>query len=255
MLDGKSSPRSASQSVSEVARPRGQLPVLVILHQEHSTPGYVGRSLLAKGHTLDVRRPRFGDPLPETLTDHAGAVIFGGPMSANDADDFVRREIELIGLALREQRPMLGICLGAQMMAAQLGARVATHPDSHVEYGYHPIAPRDGDLPGGRWPRHVYQWHKEGFDLPRGAVALATGDGPFANQAFRYGTAAIGVQFHPEITYAMVARWSGRNEHRLADLQGAWERPRQLADHVAHGPHVQRWVDVFLDDWLALAIG
>src|SRR5713101_9369428 len=87
------------------------LPVLIVLHQETSTPGRVGNALLALGHKLDIRRPRFGDPLPETLDRHAGAVIFGGPMSANDGDDYVRQEIDWVEVPLREQRPFLGICL------------------------------------------------------------------------------------------------------------------------------------------------
>src|ERR1700754_824248 len=85
------------------------LPVLIILHQEPSTPGRVGNALRALGYRLDIRRPRFGDALPETLERHAGAVIFGGPMSANDSDDYVRREIDWIEIPLREQRPFLGI--------------------------------------------------------------------------------------------------------------------------------------------------
>lgn len=72
------------------------LPVLIVLHQESSTPGRVGNALRALGHRLDIRRPRFGDPLPHTLDRHAGAVVFGGPMSANDPDDYVRREIDWI---------------------------------------------------------------------------------------------------------------------------------------------------------------
>src|SRR5579871_4334132 len=82
-------------------------PVLVVLHQENSTPGRVGNALGALGHSLDIRRPRFGDTLPDTLDAHAGAVIFGGPMSANDGDDYVRREIDWIEVPLREQRPFL----------------------------------------------------------------------------------------------------------------------------------------------------
>ena len=66
-------------------------PVLIVLHQEHSTPGRVGRLLAERGHRLDIRRPRYGDPLPPSLSDHAGAAIFGGPMSANDPDDFIRQ--------------------------------------------------------------------------------------------------------------------------------------------------------------------
>jgi GMP synthase (glutamine-hydrolysing) len=127
------------------------LPVLIVLHQETSTPGRVGNALRALGHPLDVRRPRFGDALPETLDDHAGAVVFGGPMSANDPDDFVRREIDWISVPLREQRPFLGICLGAQMLAMQLGARVAPHPEGRAEIGYYPIYPDRGGagaLPG-----------------------------------------------------------------------------------------------------------
>src|SRR5947199_8847660 len=84
-------------------------PVLIVLHQETSTPGRVGNALRALGHTLDIRRPRFGDPLPETLDLHAGAVIFGGPMSANDPDDYVRREIDWTEVPLPEQRPLLGV--------------------------------------------------------------------------------------------------------------------------------------------------
>src|ERR1700749_2661071 len=119
--------------VSEAAVPL--LPVLIVLHQETSSPGRVGNALRALGHPLDIRRPRFGEALPETLDGHAGAVIFGGPMSANDPDDFVRQEIDWIGVPLREQRPFLGICLGAQMLAMQLCARVGPHPEGSVGVG------------------------------------------------------------------------------------------------------------------------
>ena len=125
---------------------------------------------------LDIRRPRFGDPLPETLDDHAGAVIFGGPMSANDPDDYVRREIDWIAVPLREQRPFMGICLGAQMLAKQLGAKVAPHPQGRAQMGYYPIRPTAAGhaaCPG--WPDHVYHWHREGFELPAGAELLAGG--------------------------------------------------------------------------------
>jgi GMP synthase (glutamine-hydrolysing) len=228
------------------------LPVLVILHQEHSTPGHVGRLLLERGHALDIRRPRYGDPLPATLAGHAGTVIFGGPMSANDTDEYVRREIGLVELALREQSPFLGICLGAQMMAACLGARVAPDPDGHVEMGYYDVVPEAAATIGGPWPTRVYHWHSEGFDVPAGAEPLVRAEGAFPNQALRYGPAAIGLQFHPEITYAMAARWSGRNEAKLPGRRGAQLRHDQLADHIRAAPAVQRWLTRFLDEWLVL---
>ena len=104
------------------------LPVLIVLHQEHSTPGRVGNALRSRGFPLDIRRPRFDEPLPDTLENHAGAVIFGGPQSANDKDDFIRREIDWLKVPLKEKKPFLGICLGAQMLARQLGAKVLAAP-------------------------------------------------------------------------------------------------------------------------------
>src|SRR5579871_2651791 len=150
------------------------LPVLIVLHQQCSTPGRIGNALRALGYPLDIRRPRFGDTLPETLSAHAGAVIFGGPMSANDPDDYVRREIDWIAVPLREQRPLLGICLGAQMLAMHLGGRVAPHAGGRVEMGYYPIRPTAAGLKlCAHWPGEVYHWHREGFELPGGCELLA----------------------------------------------------------------------------------
>ena len=142
-------------------------PILIVLHGELSTPGRVAIQLRNRGIPLDVRRPRFGDDLPRTLKEHSGAVIFGGPQSANDDDEIVKREIDWIGVALKEKKPYLGICLGAQMLAKHLGARVYKHADGHAEVGYYPIRPTAaGRTVCKDWPDHVYQWHREGFDLP-----------------------------------------------------------------------------------------
>src|SRR5258708_38906288 len=103
--------------------------VLLILHQEQSTPGRVGYALRERGYALDIRRPRFGDPLPGTMAEPAGAVIFGGPQSANDPDEFIKAEIDFIGVPLKEVEPFLGIVLGAQMLARQLGERGFAPPE------------------------------------------------------------------------------------------------------------------------------
>ena len=144
--------------------------VLIVVHQEHSTPGRVGLALKAMGVRLDIRRPSFGEPLPATLADHAGVVVFGGPMGANDTLDWVRREIEWLETPLAEDKPLLGLCLGAQMLARTLGARVFGYDDKRSEIGYYPIEPTSAGerLCPASFPRTVYQWHSDGFDLPEG---------------------------------------------------------------------------------------
>ena len=117
------------------------LPVLIILHQETSTPGRVGNALRALGHPLGIRRPRFGGPLP-----NAGFARRRGdlwrPDERNDPGDYVHREIDWIEIPLREQRPFLGICLGAQMPPVNWGAS-APHPEGQTPIGYYPIRPTD----------------------------------------------------------------------------------------------------------------
>jgi GMP synthase (glutamine-hydrolysing) len=225
--------------------------VLIILHQEHSTAGRLGRLLRTNGYHLDVRRPRFGDPLPESRDDHVGVIIFGGPMSVNDGDAWIRREIQWIETPLKEEKPLLGICLGAQMLATHLGHRVRPHPQGRVEVGYYPIHPTEQGhrICDCRFPDRVYQWHREGFDLPNGATLLAKGQ-DFEAQAFRYGSAAYGLQFHPEVTLAMMCRWSMACPERMVS-PGAHPRHRHLEGWFRHDGAVARWSSSFLRAWLA----
>jgi GMP synthase (glutamine-hydrolysing) len=230
------------------------LPVLIVLHQKQSTPGRVGHYLEACGVPLDIRRPRYGDPLPDTLATHSGAVIFGGPMSANDPDDYIRAEIEWLKVPLRESKPFLGICLGAQMLARHLGATVAAHPEGKAEIGYYPVEA----TPAGRalmpaWPKAMYQWHREGFDLPDGGELLAEGE-IFKVQAFRYGRAAFGVQFHAEVTHAMMCRWIVSGQARLA-LPGARPCEQHFADRPVYDFAIRTWLAGFLDRWCAMECG
>ncbi|MEM8797059.1 MAG: glutamine amidotransferase [Pseudomonadota bacterium] len=226
--------------------------ILIVLHQESSTPGRIGQMLIARGYTLDIRRPALGDPLPETMIQHKGAIIFGGPMSCNDPDEFVRREIEWCGVSLKERAPFLGICLGAQMLVKHLGGKVEPHPEGCVEVGYYPIHPVE-DLQHDRvmpcLPSHFYQWHKEGFELPAGTTLLARGD-LFENQAYRVnGTHAYGIQFHTELTLAMLHRWTVKASERLS-APGAKSRSEHLEGRLIYDKAIRSWLSTFLDQWL-----
>jgi len=223
-------------------------PILIILHQEHSSSGRVGYALKQLGYGLDVRRPRFGDALPATMGEHSGAIIFGGPMSANDEDEFIRREIEWIPVPIKENKPFLGICLGAQMCTRALGGRVFSHPAGQAEIGYYPIRPTAAGLAVvDPWPEQVYQWHREGFDLPEGAELLAEGD-MFEVQAFRYAS-AYALQFHPDVTHAMMHRWTTRGHHRL-EMPGAKPRAAHFADREVYDFTARAWLGRFLAHWI-----
>ncbi|WP_133646406.1 glutamine amidotransferase [Paraburkholderia flava] len=226
-------------------------PILIVLHREQSSPGRIGRLLMQRGHALDIRRPPLGDRLPDTMAEHAGAVIFGGPMSANDSDAWIRKETDWIGVPLREEAPFLGVCLGAQMMIRHLGGQVVPNREGFFEIGYWPIQP----TPAGRalcdWPERVYQWHREGFDSVAGLERLATSE-RFENQAVRYGRSAYGVQFHPEVSYQMMRRWSTAASHKLT-LPGAQDLSTQQHEGFRHNRATAAWLSTFLDVWLASA--
>ncbi|MHA1546623.1 MAG: glutamine amidotransferase [Alphaproteobacteria bacterium] len=222
--------------------------ILIILHQETSTPGRVGMKLVERDYRLDIRRPRFGDKLPTNMDDHDAAVIFGGPMSANDADDFITQEIDWISVPLAQDKPFLGLCLGAQMLSMHLGGTVGPPDNGQVEIGYYPLQSTDDGRQLMAWPAQVYQWHVEDFSLPGGASLLAQGvDG--RNQAMRVGTNAYGVQFHPELTLAMLHRWVVRGAHRFT-LAGAQQRRQHLEGRRRYDHDINAWLDRFLDLWL-----
>jgi GMP synthase (glutamine-hydrolysing) len=226
--------------------------VLLIVHQQHSDPGRVAAELQRLGYGLDLRRPSCGDALPANLEAHAGAIIFGGPMSANDEHlDFIPREMDWIGTALKSGKPFLGICLGAQLLARHLGAKVATHPEGWHEIGYYPVVPTEAG--SGLFERdfHAFEWHREGFDLPRDATLLATGR-HFPHQAFRVGNNAFGLQFHPEVTPEIMDRWTNRSAEKLT-LPGAQSQAEQLALRERHEPGIERWLSRFLQHWLGQA--
>ena len=225
--------------------PPDDRPVLIVLHQEHSTPGRVGQMLEARGFRLDIRRPALGQTLPGTLADHAGAVIFGGPMSANDTDDFIKYEIDWISVPLTENRPFLGICLGAQMLVKNLGGQVYGHHEGLAEIGWYPLEPTEEGRKLIEWPRMVYHFHREGFDLPAGATLLARGD-TYENQAIRYGENAWGIQFHGELTRVMMHRWVVRGAHRF-ELPGAQIGAKHLEGRFLHDAPLRNWMSGMLD--------
>lgn len=223
--------------------------ILIVVHQETSDPGLVGQLLRASGYALDLRCPAVGHPLPEQMDDYAGTIVFGGPMSANDDDSlpYIRTELDWIPIALEAEKPYLGICLGAQLLARALGATVAPRPDEIREVGYVPIQPTSHSSNPLAPLTHVFHWHREGFELPQGSRLLATGD-LFPNQAFRYGDTAYGLQFHPEVTAEIIELWNAKAIE--LNLPVPQPYPEQVKGHARHAATVEHWLKGFLASWL-----
>ncbi|EDP64987.1 glutamine amidotransferase [alpha proteobacterium BAL199] len=222
--------------------------VLIVVHQKHSTPGRVGELLEARGYTLDRLCPCLDHPLPPDPSEYAAVVVFGGPMSANDDHCLagIGREIDYTNRVLDSGVPYLGICLGAQILARALGGSVTPHPQNHVEVGYTRVEPVPGAEELFEHSRFFYQWHREGFEMPRGATPLATGTGAFPNQAFRVGEKVYGLQFHPEITLAMIHRWNLGGGHRL-HLPGAQPKRAHLKGFELFNDGIERWTNALFD--------
>ena len=223
--------------------------ILVIVHQATSNPGLVGQRLQERGYELDIRIPSIDDKLPQTMDNHEAVIIFGGPMSANDERSLphIQTELNWIPIALESGKPFLGICLGAQLLAKVLGAKVTPHPEGIREIGYFPIrATSEGKEFASL--QFVYHWHQEGFEIPAGAVRLAEGE-TFFNQAFRYGETAYGLQFHPEITREMMQHWTTVAADQLS-LPGAQPQSQQLQQQALYGEQGKQWLERFLPVWL-----
>jgi GMP synthase (glutamine-hydrolysing) len=233
-------------------RPR----VLCVLHQRHSITGQVGVALRQLGVQVQTVRPLLGQRLPRDLHGFDGLIVFGGPMSANDDHlPGIRVELQLIERWLAADRPLWGICLGAQMMARVLGSPVFVHPEDQVEIGWYPVRPigRGRQFLGGL--SHVYQWHREGFEMPKGAERVAIGavDSAFREQAFMLGQHALGTQFHPEMHPRMMHRWLTRAGHML-ELEGARSLDQHLAGMKRYYPKQSQWLKRTLAHWLAPVI-
>jgi GMP synthase (glutamine-hydrolysing) len=224
--------------------------VLLIDHPLGKRDDRASARLAAKGCPTTWCNPGKGERLPEVNGSFDAAVVYGGPESANDGEDkaYIRQEIDFIGRWVATGKPFLGICLGGQMLARALGARVALHPEGAHEIGYTEIHPTEAGRAFLPAPLKAFQWHKEGFDLPAGATLLAEAAGAFPNQAFRYGK-AYAIQFHPEVTIPVMNRWIRDASHMLSE-PGAHSAERQRSDSQTHDAPLATWLDHFLTHWL-----
>ena len=183
--------------------------VLTIINIADDPTGYVGELLDKHGVAFDVVDASV-QPIPDP-TAYDALVVFGGPQNANEDDKYPYFLPEKAALrkAVAQEVPVLGICLGGQLLATVLGGTVKKH--TFTEIGFSEVQCTDAGkndplYAGFVGHQMVYQWHEDTFTIPPGAVRLATSE-KTENQAFRYGRNAYGIQYHIELTPTMLNTW------------------------------------------------
>jgi GMP synthase (glutamine-hydrolysing) len=188
------------------------LPVVIVQHVAVEGPGVLGQLLAERGIETLLVGP--DAPLvPETVERVRGVVILGGPMGVYEADEHprLRDEMALLARAVTARKPVLGICLGAQLLAASLGARVYAGPQKELGWFDVTLAPSASDDALFRQAPARFKalhWHGDVFDLPGGARHLASSE-LTANQAFSHGGSAWGLLFHLEAGVEQVTAMAG----------------------------------------------
>ena len=224
---------------------------LFILHQKTSEAGSIAIKLKKRGFTFEIVRPSLGEDLPTDLNKYNAIVVFGGPMSVNDKDDYMQKEIAWIGDVLKTDVPFLGICLGAQLVAKYLGSEVKTNSDNVSEIGFYKIQPVKNGIKMFESQEIFYQFHYEGFDLPPDCELLAKGD-IFDNQAFKYKN-CYALQFHPEVNIYLHLKWLFLVAIKKPNVflkKGAQNIFYQLFLRIKYNKSISKWLDNFLDDYL-----
>ncbi|MEP7100857.1 MAG: type 1 glutamine amidotransferase [Burkholderiales bacterium] len=232
--------------------------MLILQNLTPDGPGYLGTWLAAQGIPFDVFNTEAGDAYPWSIAGYRALALMGGEMSANDDLPSLRQAERLILQAMDTDIPVIGHCLGGQLMARALGAKVIASPRPEIGWQTMQVA----DTPGARaWfgepgERTVYHWHGESFELPEGAELLAS-NACCPHQAFAIGR-HLAMQFHVELDVHKLAVWSASVAPSFVRLQE--EQPATVQTGVAMRAQAttallaqQRFADRLYRRWLDLA--
>ena len=226
--------------------------MLLIVHDRDEMDDRASAWAHRQGYQLNWICPAGGDVLPALDDSIAGVIVYGGAQDVDQQDNhpYLKDEMRLLEAALKQEKPVLGLCLGAQLLAHTLGERVSGHPDGYAEYGYYDLVPTQAGASLFGKTRKVLQSHWHGwYRTPKDTVKLA-GTASFPEQAFRYGRNAYGFQFHPETSRKGLTRWISRRSAHKQTMKGAHPSERQLADNLVYDQALGDWFNTFLDGWM-----
>ena len=228
--------------------------VWVLQHTPPETLGTIADALAAREVVSHYVRPFLKEKIPAGMEEAVGLVVMGGPMGVRDVEQmpFLRDEMRLIEDALKQKKPVLGVCLGSQMLASVLGAQVTR--GKKKEIGWFPVRLAEHAAKDHLWhglePAFVaYHWHGDVFDLPKGAVSLASSE-MTEHQAFGYGDNAYGLLFHMEVTENMVREMIRHfsDELQRENLDGGW----LMQKWETHAPRLEKIGQVVFRRWAGL---
>ena len=190
--------------------------------------------------------------LPTNVDDYSGVIIFGGVMNVSDTKEYpgLLKELNWIESLLNSNIPVIGICLGAQLIAKAAGAIVSPHKDNLFEIGYKKIFLNSSNIFFKNFPKKVFHWHGQGCTLPEGASLIAS-NSTFNIQAFVIKEKIFGFQFHPEINKKILLNWNDHSKHMLS-FPGAVDKEIQLKDHAKYSNSVKYWFENFMKNWIEL---
>ncbi len=231
--------------------------ILVIEHHGEPSLGVVGETFRESGVEVDIRWGERGDPIPENPVGYDGIVVLGGAMDALDDErcPYFPALVSLIRDFGVADKPVLGICLGSQLIARSYDAQV--HLDGSFEFGFHPVELTDdgandpllGHMDAER--QHLFQWHTDHYDLPEGAVRLARGEA-YSNQCYRVGARTYATQFHFEVDRPMIEGWLATHDNMDERVPGYTDwLPEQLDMHLAASTDFCR---VLTRKWLEISV-
>ena len=233
-------------------------PVLILQNMQHDGPAYLAHWLRHHQVDFELSDITAGQSFPHDISPYGALAVLGGAMSANDPLEFLRDAERLILQAMEHGRPVIGHCLGGQLMARALGAKVG--PSPAPEIGWQPMqildTPQAQEWFGELKSTHVMHWHYEAFSLPHGAHWLARSDA-CQHQAFAIGP-HLAMQFHIEIDLDKLHRWlalgdPGWGIARVQHGQSVQDQPSMLKDAVVHMTAHQRLADQIYTRWMSHA--
>ncbi len=230
--------------------------VIIIKHIDIEGPGTIGEFLDEKGVPCKIINIFDVDQLPQTLEGISAVIVLGGPMNVYEEDKypFLRKEDIFLKEVFKKGLPVLGFCLGAQLIAKAKGASIKKNPVKEI--GWFSISLDKDVLPdplfqGFPEEFDVFQWHGDTFDIPANATKLAASE-LCSNQAFRVDNNIYGLQFHIEVTDEMIQQWVDAYKAEIDSLKGFVDPEKIVADTKSKFAHYRKQARLFGSNFLNL---